>query len=79
MLTKLRAKHRVCWEILAVRKKLVNVKIPSLCYKRNPSNANAQKLKKVQSELINIYQKQQIEYIQSQINKIRNSLEDRQY
>ena len=30
------------------------------------------------SELINTYQKEQIEYIQSQINKIRNSVEDRQ-
>ena len=31
-----------------------------------------------QWEIINTYQKEQIEYIQGQINKIRNSVEDRQ-
>ena len=36
------------------------------------------KLKKAQSELTNEYQKEQIEYMQGQINKIRNSVEDRQ-
>ena len=54
------------------------MKTASLCNKRNPTNANAQKLKKVQRELINIYQKEQKEYIQSQINKIQNSVQDRQ-
>ena len=54
------------------------MKTASLCNKRNPTNANAQKLK-TQRELINAYQKEQIEYIQGQINKIRNSVEDRQY
>ena len=39
---------------------------------------SAQKLKKAQNELSNIYLKQQTEYIQNQINKIRNSVEDRQ-
>ena len=39
----------------------------------DPTNGNAQKLKKAQNELINTYQKEQIEYIQGQINKIRNS------
>ena len=29
-------------------------------------------------ELINAYQKEQIEYIQGQINEIKNSVEDRQ-
>ena len=42
--TKLRAKHRVPWETLAVKKKHDNVKTASLCNKRNPTNANAQKL-----------------------------------
>ena len=34
---------------------------------------------KAQSEQINTYQKEQIEYIQGQINKIRNSVDDGQY
>ena len=54
------------------------MKTVSLCNKRNPTNVNAQKLKKGQKELINAYQKEQIEYIQEQINKIRNSVEDKQ-
>ena len=37
-----------------------------------------QKLNKVKTELINAYQKEQEGYIQSQINKIRNLVEDRQ-
>ena len=50
------------------------MKTASLCNKRNPTNANAQKLK-AQNELINTYQnKKIIEYIQSQINRIRNSI-----
>ena len=32
---------------------------------------------KAQRELISTYQKEQIGYIQGQINKIRNSIEDR--
>ena len=39
---------------------------------------NALKLKKVQNELANIYLKEQKEYIQNQIDKIRNLVEDRQ-
>ena len=42
-------------------------------------NINAQKPKKAQNELTNVYIKEQIEYIQNQINKIRDSFEDRQY
>ena len=75
--TKLRAKHCVPWETLAV-KKGKNVKTVSLCNKRNPTSSKAQKLKKAQRELINAYQKEQIENIQDQINKTRNSPEDRQ-
>ena len=55
------------------------MKTASLRNKRNPTNVNAKKLKKAKRELINAYQKEQIEYIQEQINKIRNSMEDRQY
>ena len=42
----------------------------------NPTNANTQKLKKTQSELTNAYLKEQTDYIQDQINKIRDSVED---
>ena len=58
--TKQRAKNRVPWEILAVNKTRDNVKILSLCNKRNPTNANAQKLDKAQSELSKTFQKEQI-------------------
>ena len=40
--------------------------------------SNAQKLKKAQGELTHGSQKEQKEYIQSHINKIRKSVEDRQ-
>ena len=51
----------------------------SLCNKKNPTNANAQKFNKAQIELTNVYLKERIEYIQDQINKIQNSVEDRQF
>ena len=38
-------------ETLAVKKKCDDIKTVSLCNKRNPTNANAQKRKKAQSEL----------------------------
>ena len=44
--TKLRAKHRDM-ETLSVKKKRDDMKSTFLCNKRNPSNANAQKLKQV--------------------------------
>ena len=47
-----KAKCTVPWETLAVRKKRDKVETASLCNKRNPTNANAQKLKKEQRELI---------------------------
>ena len=40
------------------------MKIASFCNKRNPTNVNAQELKKAQNELISAYQKEEIEYIQ---------------
>ena len=43
--------------------------------KRNPTNSNAQNLKNGQT---NTYQKEQLEYIQSQIDKIKNMIENRQ-
>ena len=76
--TKLRTKSRVSWETLAIRGKNADVKTASKCNWKNPTNANALKLKKAQNELASIYLKEQIEYIQNQIDKIRDSVEDRQ-
>ena len=49
-------------------------------YNRNdPTNTNALKLKKkAKKELASIYLKEQTEYIQNQIDKIRDLVEDRQ-
>ena len=69
--TKPRTKYRVPWEMLAVREKRAHVKTVSKSYRKNPTNTNALKLKKVQNE-------EQTEYIQNQIDKIRDSIEDRQ-
>ena len=41
-------------------------------------NKNARKLKKAQYQFAGIYLKEQIEYIQNQIDKIRDTVEDRQ-
>ena len=76
--TKQRAKPRVPWETLVVRKKRADVKTVSYWNRRNPININALKLKKAQNESTNIYLKEQTEYIQDQINMIRESVEDRQ-
>ena len=75
--TKQRAKPRVPWDTLAVRRKRTDVRTASKCNRKNPTNTNALKLKKEQNELANIYLKEQAEYIQNQINKIRDSVEDR--
>ena len=48
------------------------------CNRSNPTNINGLKIKKAQNELVNIYLKQQTEYIQNLIYKIRDSVEDRQ-
>ena len=61
-----------------VRKKRAEVKTASKCNCKNLTNINALKLKKAKNELANIYLKEQTEYIQNQINKIRDSVEDRQ-
>ena len=60
------------------KKKRTDVKIASLNNRRNTTNINAQKLKKAQNELTNVYLKEQIKFIQNQINKIRVLVEDRQ-
>ena len=78
IITKPRTKYRVPWETLAVRGKRAHVKTASKSYRKNPTNTNARKLKKAQYQLAGIYLKEQAEYIQNQINKIRDSVEDRQ-
>ena len=73
--TKLRTKSRVPWETLAVREKRADMKTASKCNRKNPMNTNALKLKKAQNELASIYLKEHTEYIQNQIDKIRDSVE----
>ena len=41
-------------------------------YRKNPTNTNARKLKTAQYQLAGIYIKEQTEYIQNQIEKIRD-------
>ena len=76
--TKPRTKHRVPWETLAVREKRQHVKTASKSYRKIPTNTNARKLKTAQYQLPGIYMKEQTEYIQNQIDKIKDSVEDRQ-
>ena len=52
---KQRVKPRVPWVTLPVRKKRADEKPASLCHRRNPTNIYAQKLKKIQNELTNVY------------------------
>ena len=68
----------VPWETLAVREKCADVKTASKRNRKNPTNTNALKLKKAQNEFASIYLKEQTGYIQNQIDKIRDSVEDRQ-
>ena len=76
--TKLRTKSRVPWETLEVKEKRADVKTASKCNRKNPRNTNALKLKKAQNVLASIYLKELTEYIQNQIDKIRDSEEDGQ-
>ena len=76
--TKPRTKYRVPWETSAVKEKRALVKTASKSYWKNPTNTNARKLEKAQYQLAGIYLKEQAEYIQNQIDKIRDSVEDRQ-
>ena len=54
------------------------MKTASKSYRKNPTNTNARKLEKAQHQLAGIYLKVQAEYILNQIEKIRDSVEDRQ-
>ena len=73
--TKPRTNYRVPWEMLVVIEKRAHVKTASKSGRKNPANTNARKLKKAQYQLA---RKEQTEYIQNQIDKIRDSVEDRQ-
>ena len=55
------------------------MKTASKCNRKHPTNINALKLKKAENELTNVYLKEQTEYIQNQIDKIRHSVDDRQF
>ena len=61
-----------------MREKRAQVKTASKNYRKNPTNTNDLKLKTAQYQLAGIYIKEQTEYIQNQIDKIRDSVEDRQ-
>ena len=54
------------------------MKTASESYRKNPTIANARILKKAQYQLAGIYLKEQTEFIQNKIDKIRDSVEDRQ-
>ena len=75
--TKPRTKYRVPWETVVVIEKRAHVKTASKSYRKNPTHTNARKLKKAQYQLAGIYLKEQTECIQNQIDKIRDSVEDR--
>ena len=61
-----------------MREKPALVKTASKNYRKKPTNTNALKLKTAQYQLAGVYIKEQTEYIQNQIDKIRDSVEDRQ-
>ena len=61
-----------------MRDKRALVKTASKSYGKNPTNTNARKLKTAQYQLAGIHIKEQTEYIQNQIDKIRDPVEDRQ-
>ena len=61
-----------------MREKRTLVKTASKNYRKNPTSTNALKLKTAQYQLAGIYIKEQTEYIQNQIDKIRDSVKDRQ-
>ena len=70
-------KYRAPWETEEVREKRALVKTASKSYRKNPTIANARILK-AQYQLAGIYLKEQTEFIQNKIDKIRDSVEDRQ-
>ena len=61
-----------------MREKRALVKTASKNYRKKPTDTKALKLKTAQYQLGGVYIKEQTEYIQNQIDKIRDSVEDRQ-
>ena len=61
-----------------MREKRALVKTASKNYRKKLTNTNARKLKTAQYQFADIYIKEGKEYIQNQIDKIRDSVEDRQ-
>ena len=76
--TKPRTKYRAPWEKLAVREKPCTCEDCLQKLSKEPNKHNARELEKAQHQLTGIYLKEQAEYIQIQIDKIRDSVEDRQ-
>ena len=76
--TKPRTKYRAQWETEEVREKRSLVKTASKSYRKDPTIANDRILKKAQDQIAGIYLKEQTEFIQNKIDKIRDSVEDRQ-
>ena len=72
-----RTKYRVPWGTLTVREKRAHVKTAPKSHRKNPTN-KCPKTKEAQYQLAGIYLKEQTKYIQNQIDKIRDSVEDRQ-
>ena len=60
-----------------VREKRAHMKTASKRNLKNPTYINALKLTKAQNKIANIFLKEKTEYIQNQIDKIRDSVEDR--
>ena len=73
-----KTKYSVPWEMVADREKRALVKSVSKSYRKKPTITNARKLKKAQYQLAGIYLKERTEYIQNQIDKIRDSVKDKQ-
>ena len=59
-------------------KRILILTTASRSYLKNPTNTNAEKLEKAQYQFTGIYLKELTEYRQNQIDKIRDSVEDRQ-
>ena len=57
---------------ISVREKRALVKTAPKSYRKKPTNTNVRKLKTAQYQLAGIYIKEQTEYIQNQIDKIRD-------
>ena len=73
--TKPTTKYRASWETEEVREKRALGKTASKSYRKNTTIANARILKKAQYQLVGIYLKEQTEFIQNKIDKIRDSVE----